>query len=182
MPRRFGGGKGDRGHRRKVAYMASWDDEPDDDEPDDDGGDDDDDGVEDNVCYMCVTSGVDADFNGVIDRIKQGVCAAFLCAGCDLDDQEVCQDPSECAQDALFAFFSREGAIKRGVKVDREVHNYRPTSELTSTDRRANVNQAKRNSKCRKRGKTSHWAGDKACQMRDQPDGKDKGKGTRRKG
>ena len=76
--------------------MANWDDEPDEDEPD---GDDDDDGVEDIVCYMCVTSGEDAEFNGVIDRIEQDVCAAFLFAGCDLDDQEVYEDLAECAQD-----------------------------------------------------------------------------------
>ena len=135
--------------------MASWDDEPDDDDPDDDGGDDDDDAVEDKVCYMCVTSGEDAEFNGVIDRIEQDVCAAFLCAGCDLDDQEVCEDLAKSAQDELFAFFSREAAIKRGVNDDKKVHNYRLTSELTLTDRRAKVNQAKRNSKCRTCGKTN---------------------------
>ena len=46
---------------------------------------------------------------------------------------------------------------------------------MTSTDRRAKVNQAKRNSKCMKHCKTGHRAGDEACQMRNQPDGKDRG-------
>ena len=97
--------------------MANWDDEPDDDEPDDDGGDDDDDGFEEDVCYMCVTPGEDAEFSGVMDRIGQDVCAAFLCAGCDLDDKEVCGDLAERARDKLFAFFSREAAIKCGAKL-----------------------------------------------------------------
>ena len=61
------------------------------------------------------------------------------------------------------------------MNVDKKVHNYRPNSELTLTDRRAKVNQAKRNSKCRKCGKTGHWVGDEACQMRSQSDGKDRG-------
>ena len=132
---------------------------------------------------MCIASGEDAEFNGVIDRIDQNVCAEFLCVGCDFDDQEVREDRAECAQDELSASFSRGRAIKRGVNVDRKVNNYRPTPELTLTDRRAKVNHAKRNSKCRKCDKTGHWAGDNDCQMRDQPDGKDKGKGkgTKRK-
>ena len=95
---------------------------------------------------------------------------AFLCAGCDLDDQGVCDGLADCARDGLFAFFSREAALTRGVNVDKTVHNYRPISELTLTDRRAKVDQAKRNSKRRKCGKTGHWAGDEACQMRNQPD------------
>ena len=89
--------------------MGNWDDEPDNDEPDDDGGDDDDDGVEDNVCYMCVTSREDCEFNGFIDRIKQDVCAAFLCAGCDLDDQEVCKPRRVCTGRTLcFLFLGKE--------------------------------------------------------------------------
>ena len=54
--------------------------------------------------YKCVTSGDDGKFSGVIDRIEQDVTTAFLCAGCNLDDQEVFDDLAKCAQDELVAF------------------------------------------------------------------------------
>ena len=121
-------------------------------------------------------SGDDGEFSGVIDRIEQDITTAFLCAGVDVYVQAVCDDLSECIQDELFAFFSREATWKRGVNVDKKVHNYRPPSKLTLTDRRAKVNQEKRNSTCRTCDKISHWAGDEACPQRNQPDSKDRGK------
>ena len=83
-------------------------------------------------------------------------------------------------QDKLFAFYSREAALQRGVNIDKQVHNYRPTSELTLKDRRDEVNPAKTNSTCRECGKTGHRAGDEACPQRMQPDDKGKGKRTRK--
>ena len=62
------------------------------------------------------------------------------------------------------------------MKVDKKVRNCRPTSELAWNDRPDKVNQTKRNSTCRKRGKTGNWAGDEACLQRNQYDDKDKGK------
>ena len=62
------------------------------------------------------------------------------------------------------------------MNIDKMVHNCRPTSELTLKDRCDKVSQAKRNSTCRKCGKTGHWAVGEAFLQRNQQNGKDKGK------
>ena len=100
--------------------MANYDDElEEDDDDEDDEGDDNDQESSDNICYKCVTSGEDFEFNGVFDRIELDITTAFLCAGCDLDDQAVRHDLSERVQDELFAFFSPEAASQRVVNVDK---------------------------------------------------------------
>ena len=77
-----------------------------------------------------------------LDRIEVDVATAYLGAGHDVEDPQVCQESAACAQNAAFAFFSRESAAKNGVRTDRKVHNYRPTPELSLVDRREKVKKA----------------------------------------
>ena len=165
--------------RRKTAFVAEGEEEDDDDDEEDEEEEE-----EDNqpVCYTCVTSGEDQDFENVKDRIEIDVVTAFICAGHDVEDEIVCREMANCAQNEAFAFMSRESAAKRGVMIDRRVHNYRPTSELSLVDRRDKVKKAKQNSTCRRCGKSGHWAGDPECSQKDRDDGgKGKGKGKKYK-
>ena len=74
--------------RRKTAFVAEGEEEDDDDDEEDEEEEE-----EDNqpVCYTCVTSGEDQDFENVKDRIEIDVVTAFICAGHDVEDEMVCR-------------------------------------------------------------------------------------------
>ena len=101
-------------------------------------------------------SGEDQDLSDSLDRIEVDVVTAYLGAGHDVEDPQVCQKIAACAQNEAFAFFSRESAAKNGVRTDRKVHNDRPTSELSLADRREKVKKAKLKSTCRRYGQSGH--------------------------
>ena len=66
-------------------------------------------------------------------------------------------------RDEASAYVGREMARSKGVQVNRQVHPWRPKSELTLSDRRERATKAKKHSTCRSCGKAGHWAGDPEC-------------------
>ena len=88
--------------RRKTAFAAQGEEEDGDDDEEDEEEEED---YDQPVCYTCVTSGEDQDFEDTIDRIEVDVVTAFLCAGHDVDDERVCHAMAICAQHEAFAFF-----------------------------------------------------------------------------
>ena len=97
------------------------------------------------------------------DQIEQGIVMCFLGVQDGLDDPQFCEDISGCVHDELYAFYSREQARSNGVNVGKQIHAYKPKSELSVDERRENVNLAKNNSTCRACGKPGQWAGDVGC-------------------
>jgi len=140
--------------------------------------------------YLCQSSGPEADFQDFEDRIEQDVVACYVAAQADFADPATLEEIAGCVQDEIYAFYSREDARKRGVKVDKYVHGFRPRSELTLAEKRDRVKLVKQKSTCRACGKVGHWHSDPECPAKNQSsatsapstshgqtDGKGKGKG-----
>ena len=125
------------------------------------------DGDEDFTSYFCQSSGADGDFEDVADMISQDIVTAFFAsAECpeDIEDgtAEIC---AQAVFDEQVAFFSRENARAAGVKVNRHVHPYRPTSELSLDERKKRMEAVKKKSTCKACGKVGRWANDAICEM-----------------
>ena len=149
------------GRRPKPrAFNAKLDDNY---EKDDSSESDEDD---DETAYLCHCCAPTSEFEDFEDAIEQDVVVAFLAADCDLNDKEICEDIADSVHNEFVALAAREQAMKRGVPMQRVVHQYRPPqSDLTPKQRRAKVELAKQNSTCRKCGKSGHWAADECCPM-----------------
>ena len=88
-----------------------------------------------------------------------------------LDPDYVTEEEADNLQDAMIcevcAFSSHESARKSGVDVGRNIHQYRPrTGELSLEERRRNVHQIEKKSRCRDCGQIGHWSGDSTCKKR----------------
>ena len=118
------------------------------------------------AAFLCVSCGPDADFCDEIDRIEQDLTCAYLAAGFDEGVQDDCEEIAQQVHDECSAYFGREDARKKGVKVGHAIHQFRPRSELEIKERKEKVAAVKKNSKCRACGKMGHWAGDSECPRR----------------
>ena len=91
----------------------------------------------------------------------------FLTPSAIYIDKEVCEDIADSVHHEYVALVTREQAMRRGVPLQRVVHQFRtPLSELTVEQRRAKVALAKKNSTCRRCSQSGHWAGDPECPLR----------------
>ena len=122
---------------------------------------------EDDAAYLCHSCAPNEEFEDFEDAIEQDVVCAFLAAQYDLNDKEVCEDIADSVHHEYVALVTREQAMKRGVPLQRVVHQFRPPlSELTVEQRRTKVAFAKKNSTCRRCSQSGHWAGDAECPLR----------------
>ena len=136
-------------HADEESEDVCWEDEH---EVNDDTND-----VSDDAAYWCQSCGPDGEFGDVVDRMEQDIVCAFVAADCSLNDEDVCEDISECVHAECGAFFGHEQARQHGVHVEKVVHSFRPKSELEIKKRRELVEHAKRNSTCRTCGRKGHW-------------------------
>ena len=129
---------------------------------------------EDNIySYNVVTCIAPDDFECIEDQIAMDVVVAYLAAGADVEEPEHAEMIAEQFDTQLTAFYGREDARARGVKVARNIHDFRPRSEMSIEDRKAALAKAKANSRCKKCGKKGHWKGDPQCGKEQRP-GQDK--------
>ena len=84
---------------------------------------------------------------------KLGVVEALIAAGADPNEPEHAEQIATCYDTELAAFYSREGAREKGVRVGKTIHDFRPRSELSFEDRKKALEKAKANSRCKKCGR-----------------------------
>ena len=93
--------------------------------------------------YVCQSCGPDSDSTSIEDRIEQDIVAAYAAAGQDVSEPAIAEEAGVAVRDETHAFYSRQDAHKRGVEVERKLHNLNPRSEFSLKGRQEKAKLAK---------------------------------------